>query len=87
VPFVYILRCADRSLYTGHTLDLEARVARHNDGTAAVFTRKRRPVTIAYSEEHATVLSAVLRERQIKRWTRAKKEALISGDRSSLKRL
>jgi putative endonuclease len=87
VPFVYVLRCADHSLYIGHTHDLNARLAAHHDGTAALFTRRRRPVSIAYSERHSTVLSAIMRERQIKRWTRAKKEALITGDRLLLKRL
>jgi predicted GIY-YIG superfamily endonuclease len=69
---VYILRCNDGSLYVGRTNDLDARLGAHNNGTAALFTRK---------------LSAVQRERQIKRWTRAKKEALIAGDRLRLRRL
>lgn len=87
MPCVYILRCADNSLYIGHTSDLGARLAAHDDGRAALFTRKRRPVSIAYAEMHATTISAIQRERQIKRWTRAKKEALIAGDRLRLKRL
>jgi predicted GIY-YIG superfamily endonuclease len=85
---VYILRCADGSLYIGHTDDLAMRVARHNAGSAdCSFTRKRRPVRLVYSEPFASREAAVSRERQLKRWTRAKKDALISGDTPLLKRL
>ena len=85
--FVYILRCADGALYIGSTGDLDARVDRHNRGTACAFTSRRRPVTLAYSETHPTEREAVSRERQIKRWTRRKKEALIQGNRALLKEL
>ena len=84
---VYILRCADGALYVGHTHDLEARLAAHNAGEAALFTRKRRPVVVAFTENHRNVQSAVAREKQIKRWTRRKKDALIAGDLVMLKRL
>lgn len=87
MSFLYILRCVDGSLYIGHTSDSDARLGADNAGTAALFTRERRPVSIVYSELHSTTLSAIRRERQIKRWTRAKKEALIAGDRLLLKRL
>lgn len=83
---VYILRCADGALYVGHTHDLEARLAAHNAGEA-LFTRKRRPVVVAFAENHRNVQSAVAREKQIKRWTRRKKDALIAGDLVMLKRL
>jgi predicted GIY-YIG superfamily endonuclease len=86
--YVYILRCADQSLYIGHTDDLALRVARHNAGCAdCSFTCNRRPVTLVYSEPFASRKAAVRRERQLKRWTRAKKEALIADDMPSLKRL
>jgi predicted GIY-YIG superfamily endonuclease len=87
VQFVYILRCADGTFYVGHTDDLELRLIAHNEGRGATHTRSRRPVVMAYSELHASLLSAVQRERQIKRWTRAKKEALIAGDLHRLKAL
>jgi len=87
VYFVYILRCADRSLYVGHTDDLDARVEKHNRGEGAMFTTKRLPVAVVYSERHPSRREASERERQLKRWTRAKKEALISGDLALLKRL
>jgi len=85
--YVYILRCADNSLYVGQTADLESRLAKHADGTAAAFTARRRPVELVYSEFHATKESARRRERQLKRWTRAKKEALVVGDLALLRRL
>jgi predicted GIY-YIG superfamily endonuclease len=87
VAHVYILRCADGGLYIGHTEDLRARIATHHAGEAALFTRKRRPVVLAYSEALPIRLAAAARERQTKRWTRAKKEALIAGDLQRLKRV
>jgi predicted GIY-YIG superfamily endonuclease len=87
VPSVYILRCADTSLYVGLTNDVAARLARHNEGRGSVYTAARRPVSLVYSESHATRAAARQRERQIKRWTRAKKDALITGDRALLNHL
>jgi predicted GIY-YIG superfamily endonuclease len=84
---VYILRCADGSLYIGQTEDLEARLLKHHDGTACRFTARRRPVSLAYSEVHEDRARARARECQLKRWTRSKKEALIAGDLDLLKRL
>lgn len=81
-----MLRCADGMVYVGHTGDLHRRLAQHNDGSASRFTACRRPVVLAYAEEHTTRESAVARERQIKRWTRRKKEALIANDIERLKR-
>jgi predicted GIY-YIG superfamily endonuclease len=85
--FVYIVRCADDSLYVGETNDLDLRLLRHNEGRASAFTARRRPVVLAYSEQCPTREAALTRERQLKRWTRAKKEALISGNLLLLKRL
>jgi predicted GIY-YIG superfamily endonuclease len=85
--FTYILRCSDSSYYVGHTDNLTQPIAWHHQGHGATWTAKRRPVTLVYSETHATEAEAVRRERQIKRWSRAKKEALIAGDRIALKRL
>ena len=84
---VYILRCADGTLYVGETTDLERRLLRHNNGDGFVFTARRRPVSLVFSEAHKTSHAASQRERQLKRWTRAKKEALIAGDLPRLKRL
>ena len=84
--WVYIARCADDTLYIGHTTDLVAREQAHNDGFGGTYTSARRPVRIVFSESHS-LQSAIARERQLKRWTKAKKEALVAGDRAALKRL
>jgi len=85
--FVYILRCADGTLYTGCAKDPEARAKAHNDGRAARYTSGRRPVSLVYTEEVDSLGGALRREHQLKRWTRRKKEALIAGDLALLKRL
>lgn len=77
--YTYILRCADGTLYTGWTNDLEKRLAAHNAGTAAKYTRPRRPGTLVYQEAFPTKEEAMRRERQIKRLTRAEKLALIQS--------
>jgi predicted GIY-YIG superfamily endonuclease len=87
MPFVYIVRCADGSLYVGHTDDLSRREQTHNEGRGARLTAARRPVVMVYAEEHSTSHGAIARERQLKGWTRAKKEALVAGDLALLKRL
>jgi len=84
---VYIVRCRDNALYIGTTSDLAQRIARHNRGAGCGFTAIRRPVSLVFSESFETRQQASARERQIKRWTRAKKEALIDGDVALLKRL
>ena len=84
---VYILRCADNSLYVGYTTNVEARLKAHNLGLGTTHTSKRRPVRLVYSEPHGTRTAAVHRERQLKRWTRIKKEALIRGDFTLLRQL
>lgn len=84
---VYILRCGDGSLYVGHTQDLDERVAMHSAGRGATHTAARLPVVLIHAEEAASQREAIARERQIKRWTRRKKEALAAGDLAALKRL
>lgn len=76
MPYVYILRCADNTLYTGWTTDLPRRMAAHNAGRGAKYTRSRLPVALVYSEEHATQHEAMRRERALKRLSRAEKLAL-----------
>jgi predicted GIY-YIG superfamily endonuclease len=85
--FVYILRCADHSLYVGETPNLAARLVKHGEGSASQYTAKRRPVALVHAEEHPNRTSALLRERQLKGWTRRKKEALVAGDLQLLRRL
>lgn len=87
MPFTYILRCADDTLYVGHTEDLASREQIHNEGRGAKYTAERRPVRVVYAEEHATAARAIARERQLKRWSGKKKEALILGDRPALRSL
>ena len=77
--YTYILRCADGSLYTGWTNDLEKRVSAHNAGTGGKYTRSHRPVTLVYHETFHTKEEAMQREYAIKRLTREEKEALIKA--------
>lgn len=84
MSFTYILRCADDTLYVGHTDDLASREQTHNDGRGAAYTARRRPVRMVYAEQHQSATGAIARERQLKRWSREKKEALIRDDRAAL---
>jgi putative endonuclease len=85
---MYILLCSDGSYYTGIArLGLETRVAQHNAGTYDGFTRTRRPVTLVFSEWFDNVTDAIAAERQVKGWSRAKKEALVRGDFGRLREL
>jgi putative endonuclease len=79
--YVYMLRCADGSFYVGSTRGtLEQRIAEHNAGTFGGYTAKRRPVQLAFSESFERIDDAIAAERQLKGWSRAKKQALIAGD-------
>jgi putative endonuclease len=80
---VYIVRCSDRTLYTGVAKDLAARVAAHNAGRGAKYTRSRRPVRIVYREPAADRGQALKREHEIKRMTRAAKRALCAAQPAS----
>ena len=77
--YVYILRCADGTLYTGITDDVERRVAAHNSGKGAKYTRGRGPVVPVYREQCPDKPSALRREAAVKRLCRAEKLALIAG--------
>jgi putative endonuclease len=85
--YMYILRCANGEYYTGSTNDLQKRLEEHNNGIACNFTWKHMPVELVYTEEFARVEEAFHREKQIQKWSRKKKEALISGDIQLLKSL
>jgi predicted GIY-YIG superfamily endonuclease len=85
--WTYMLACSDGSYYVGHTDDLAARLASHEDGTFGGYTSKRRPVTLIYAEVYDSREDAFRRERQLKVWSRAKKEALAREDWCELKRL
>ena len=75
--FVYIVRCCDGSLYTGISTDVEARITKHNNGTGAKYTEKRRPVKLVYKEEAENRSVASKREYQIKQMSRKRKLNLI----------
>jgi tRNA/rRNA methyltransferase len=85
--YVYILLCSDNSYYIGHTCDLTRRIGKRNEGTAARHTRERRPVRLVYFEEVPHRPAGMRREAQLKRWSRAKKEALIRGDLATFRRI
>lgn len=80
--YVYILRCADGTLYTGSTDDLVRRVAMHNAGKGAKYTRGRGPVELVYSEEAESYSAALKREYAIKQLTRQEKLKLIAKERA-----
>jgi tRNA/rRNA methyltransferase len=77
---VYILRCADGTYYTGHTDDLERRVAQHQSGDIPGYTHDRRPVELMWAADFPTRAEAIEREIQVKDWSRKKKEALFAGE-------
>ena len=85
--WVYILRCADGSYYTGHTDDLAKRLAEHQVGHVAGYTATRLPVTLLFSEEFPSREEALASERRIKGWSRKKKEAMMRGDWVEVSRL
>jgi putative endonuclease len=79
--YVYILRCADGSYYVGITRgSLEDRVGQHNAGSFGGYTASRRPVVLVWQQDFQRLTDAIAAERQLKGWSRAKKEALIKGD-------
>ncbi len=85
--WVYILRCSDGSYYTGQIDNLEKRIAEHEVGAGAAYTSARLPVKLAFSQEFSSRVEALLCERQIKGWSRKKKEAMMQGDWAEVSRL
>ena len=79
MPCTYILKCADNTLYTGWTTDLQKRLNAHNQGKGAKYTRSRRPVTLVYHEIFETKEEAMRREAAIKKLSRSQKERLIAS--------
>ena len=78
--WLYIMKCADGSYYTGSTTNLHLRVAQHEAGEGGSYTSTRLPVEVVYVQEFPSGHEAFIRERQVKGWSRAKKEALIRSD-------
>lgn len=83
--FIYILKCGDGSYYTGHTDDLEKRIAEHRVGALAGYTSTRLPIELVFKQEFDSRSAALALEQKIKGWSRKKKEALICGDYEKLK--
>lgn len=77
--YCYVVMCADNTLYTGITNNLDKRLAAHNGGTASKYTRSRLPVQLVYYEPHVDRSAASKREIEIKQWSRERKFALIAG--------
>jgi tRNA/rRNA methyltransferase len=85
--FVYMLICSDGSYYIGHTDNIEKRIAEHHDGSIKGYTQSRLPVNVVYIKDFATRDEALIVERQIKGWSRKKKDALIRDDWNMIKKL
>jgi putative endonuclease len=86
--YLYIVKCRDGSYYVGTTRSsLEIRIAQHNAGTFPGYTSSRRPVELIFSEWFERITDAIEAERQLKGWSRAKKEAFMRGDTALLEQL
>jgi putative endonuclease len=79
VHYVYVVACSDDTYYTGYTTDVERRVAEHDAGDGAKYTRGRTPVTLQYVEAFESQSAAMSREHEIKQFTRARKETLVAS--------
>lgn len=92
MAFVYILHCANGEYYVGSTTNIDVRLNEHISPETSLyrgakFTKAHQPVELVYTEEYATEQAAHLRERQLHKWSHAKKEALIDGDMNRLREL
>ncbi len=83
--YIYILLCSDNSYYIGVTNNIERRVLQHENGVnSKSYTYNKRPIHLIYTEEFVDIKQAIAREKQLKKWTRAKKEALVNNDMQEL---
>lgn len=82
--YLYILACADGTYYVGSTSNLDIRLAQHEAGHGGVYTAQRLPLKLLYACEFQSLYEAFLRERQVRGWSRKKKEALIRGEYEAL---
>jgi len=87
IGYVYILECSNGKYYMGSTINLDKRLAEHQSGLGANFTRKNLPVKLVYVESFERIDLAFLREKQVQGWSRKKKEALFSSDINTLHKL
>ena len=84
---LYILECADRTLYIGHTDNLDRRLRQHEIGLIDAYTARRRPLKLLHVEEFESRYEALTLERKLKGWSRAKKLAYIAGDWNTVRKL
>ncbi|WP_137845724.1 GIY-YIG nuclease family protein [Microbacterium sp. 2FI] len=84
MAYMYILECSDRSLYVGSTLNLDRRLEQHQEGEGSNYTRTRLPVRLLYFEEYERVADAFGREKQVQKWGRAKRLALVKDQQERL---
>ena len=84
MAWMYILECGDESYYVGSTVDLNARFLQHEQGSGGRYTSARLPVKLVYAEEYDRISDAYRREKQVQNWSRAKREALITGQEDLL---
>ena len=84
MAWMYILKCADGSYYVGSTRDLDLRLSQHQTGKGSRYTSGRLPVELTYAEEYDRIIDAYAREKQVQNWSRAKREALITGKQELL---
>ncbi len=85
--YVYIVLCRDESYYVGVTNDIQHRIEQHNQGLVEGYTSTRLPVVLLYHESYQSPEQAIAREKQLKGWSRKKKEALITGELDVLREL
>ena len=85
--FMYMLECSDGSYYIGHTDDIEKRISEHEQGQVSGYTKTRLPIKVVYVQDFMTRDEAINAEQQIKGWSRKKKEALITSDWETIKKL
>jgi putative endonuclease len=78
--YMYILRCADGSYYVGSTRNILVRLQQHQDGEGAAYTKRRRPVELAFCQPCESIVQAYWFEKRVQGWSRAKREALINGE-------
>jgi len=78
--YVYVLECADGTYYTGYTTDVERRVAEHDAGDGAKYTRGRTPVSLVHVETFDSRSAAMSREHEVKTYSRARKQGLVADD-------
>ena len=85
--YLYILKCADGTFYTGSTINIEKRLVEHQEAKGSNYTKKRLPIKLVYLEEFLRIDDAFYREKQIQGWSRLKKIALIEKNYQDLKKL